>query len=151
MSTGLKVSESGDSDQDRKLVKCILSHFDHVSVDRIHNLAFLCDYYHKNRVQDDTISGGTYKLVLGGCFSESVQKQLNKTESIEIQSVRIKNESVDVVSVPHSLNCDLKEDEKETVTTIVQEYGDIPPKEMESELRSIDLYRETNFEDELQL
>ncbi|WP_152421727.1 hypothetical protein [Haloferax denitrificans] len=126
------------------LVKCVLRHFNHVSVERIHSLIFLIEveYFksHENRITEVE-----YEPYLSGVFSSSIEEALAEIDGVEHGEVKIGRDRIKTLKVQSQPQCNLSGEIDELVRETSKEFGELPPSEILSELKSIQIYRQAKI------
>lgn len=129
------------------LVQCLLSHFSHISTERLYKLAFLSEYKYFSDF-DRRLTPASYEPVLSGCYSEEVQSAVEKlaseVEDIEKYDAKVGGESIEAIRIKNTNGCGLDDAGERTVQYISEEYGEMPPDEINSLIRRLDIYQETN-------
>lgn len=134
----------GSSGQIEEVIKCILSEFSYISLERIHNLAFLVEIEHF-REAGERLTEAEYSPFLDGFYSDEVESTLVSLDSVNLKDVRIGGDSVETAIVEGDIDCDLESKTHDLIEDIAHEYGEISQDEMMETVRSTPYYHQTTI------
>jgi hypothetical protein len=127
------------------LAKCILSHYNQVSVTRLHNLAFLSEatYYYEKSAK---LTPARHTVTMEGVYSKELEGVVNDLSTVEEGTVRIGGERIETLSVSDEVECPFDNDDaQEIVEDVVESYGTISQQDMNELIEGIEMYQETKL------
>ena len=133
----------------QRVVECLLSQFNHISVERVHKLLFLIEYeyFEKNATR---LTDATFEPYLDGVFSKEIEEAINEIDGVERKDVRIGRNRVDTLSVPNRINCNLEDELSERIRVGAMKYGEEPPKVVNKKISNVPIYQQATIGEEIE-
>lgn len=132
--------ETEGGTEESELVKCILDLFNHLSIERLHKIAFIIEsrYYAET---GSRMTSADYIPTLDGVYSDEIQNVIDGLNGIDRREVNIRGDVVSTIEVNSGFDCNCEE--SDLIQDVASDYGEISPSEMNSVLRSHQSYEET--------
>lgn len=131
-----------------ELIKCILNRFDQVSVNRIHKIAFLLEHEYSDHT-GSRLTDAEYFRVMDGCRSDDISSVIEDLDGVIHQHITIGGEEIHTISREEDLDCDLSVKDTEyfesIADSVVQEFGNISPEEINAIIETVPSYSNTNL------
>lgn len=136
------------------LVRCLLSQFSHISMERLHELAFLSEYKYFYDF-GDRITDADYEPALNSVYSAHIQTAVNQIieddEGLEMREVRIAGETVPTLKIDGSFQCNIEDEKKGVIDYIAEEFGEFTPGDMDGVLQGLPPYQEASIGEVIRL
>jgi len=139
---------SMDRDSLENVIKCVLSRFREVRVDRVHELTFLAEVENFEN-QEDRLTNAHFTPYLNGVYAPEIEEMLERLDGIKIQQFEFDGDTIRIIQFLDEMEYSLDDDVEEIVNEIVTEHGDKSPQEVANVLQKKRVYQETNIGDEI--
>lgn len=127
----------------------ILNEFNHISKERFHTIAFLCEHEYYNR-HSEQITDTTYREYLSGVYNEDLTEVLLEQHRLDIEDITYGGEEITRITIPVTQVVTLPDEVEEVISQVVQEYGTIDDAEEVAKSlipREVSLLSPLDFED----
>lgn len=100
----------------------ILNEFEHLSRNRLHTIAFLCEHEYYQRTGEQ-LTDTSYREYLSSVYAEDLDEVLHDQKRLSIEEKRLGGEEIEVITVPVTQVVSVPTEIETLISDVVQEYG----------------------------